>query len=317
MSGVERVNGGGLNDTVTLGAASVITLSGVENVVGSSSADVVTFGANTTGATASLGLGLDKVVLGGGTNSITITPGVETVDGTAGTADTVILGGAAGTTNVVTLIGIENVTAGAANDRITMTAAVNGSFNFGGGSDALVLGGGDDSVNVSNIEAVNGGAGNDVIRLMTTAGAALRGNNGADTLIGNDGRDQLRGGAGADQMTGGGGADVFVFASGEGGTNAARDVITDFVSGADPRLATDPGLDADLIMVSGLLRGEFTWLGRVDNFAVTGSSQARAGTGDNANIVFVDTDGNGAVNFEIRLVGVTTANLVESDFLWT
>ena len=102
-------------------------------------------------------------------------------------------------------------------------------------------------------------------------------------------------------MTGGGGADVFVFASGEGGTNANRDVITDFASGED------------LIMVTGLLRGEFTWLG-TGGFAATGNSQARASA---TNLIAVDTDGNGIINFEIQLTGVTAANLKESDFLWT
>ena len=59
----------------------------------------------------------------------------------------------------------------------------------------------------------------------------LSGLGGADRLYGNDGADRLIGGAGRDVLTGGAGADTFVFDTLEASTS--RDVIADFVQGAD------------------------------------------------------------------------------------
>ena len=71
----------------------------------------------------------------------------------------------------------------------------------------------------------------------------LTGTSGADTITTGAGDDTITGGAGADTMTGGGGADTFVIAtgdskaviggSGNAGTIAGYDVITDFVTSTD------------------------------------------------------------------------------------
>ena len=83
------------------------------------------------------------------------------------------------------------------------------SVSGGAGNDGL-------SGSDSPAETLNGGDGNDDIRVHSAAGAgeSLDGGAGNDTLYGGDGNDTLRGGAGIDQLTGNGGADVFPDASG-------------------------------------------------------------------------------------------------------
>jgi len=90
-----------------------------------------------------------------------------------------------------------------------------------GGNDTLQGGGGDDRL--------DGGAGNDI-------------------LLGGDGNDTLIGGPGADTLTGGAGNDRFVFADGDVGLGAARDVITDFNATAYTDLLDLAGIDANMMV---------------------------------------------------------------------
>ena len=90
--------------------------------------------------------------------------------------------------------------------RISITGSVNDDVLFGSDFN----------------DTLRGGDGDDVL----LAGS------GRDTLQGGDGADRMNGGANTDQLAGGAGNDTFVFDSPYGG-NTNRDVIADFVSGAD------------------------------------------------------------------------------------
>jgi Ca2+-binding RTX toxin-like protein len=108
-------------------------------------------------------------------------------------------------------------------------------------------------VSFTNIDAAQGGSGNDALiaddagrQLLGAYGNdSLTGGAGADFLLGDGvfsapaaavGNDTLEGGAGHDTLGGGDGADLFRFAAAPGAANA--DVVTDFVSGTD-RLELD------------------------------------------------------------------------------
>ncbi len=92
----------------------------------------------------------------------------------------------------------------------------------------------DNKVVLSDVEEVNGGAGNDLIDMRGYLGSdiVIKGGVGNDVLIGSDQADWLHGEKGNDTMAGGGGDDVFVFSAvnlSAGETN--RDVIVDFAKG--------------------------------------------------------------------------------------
>lgn len=131
-------------------------------------------------------------------------------------------------------------------------------------------------------------------RLLGLGGAdTLSGGAGADRLLGGAGADRLRGGSGTDQLVGGSGADIFLFrAVSDSPDGAARDVIRDFDSRLD-RL--DLRFDADATT-----RGtqEFDFIGRAAFGHEAGELRYARG------ILSADTDGDGAADFEVRLVDV-------------
>jgi Ca2+-binding RTX toxin-like protein len=126
----------------------------------------------------------------------------------------------------------------------------------------------------------------------------LSGGAGIDRLSGGGGSDVLIGGAGKDTLTGGAGNDIFDFnAIAESVRGVNRDVITDFVRGADK-------IDLSTIDANAAVAGNnaFTF--------TTGSAFTAAGQVKFANgILYGNTDGNLATaEFEIALTGVTTLN---------
>ena len=120
-------------------------------------------------------------------------------------------------TNAAGATWIGNFTFGRTADMMVNAGTITGRINLGDGADYFDGRGG----TVSGV--VDGGAGHDV----------LIGGGAADTLIGGDGNDAIQGGGGADTLSGGAGADLFVYAAASDSTAAARDTITDFVSGTD------------------------------------------------------------------------------------
>ena len=152
------------------------------------------------------------------------------------------------------------------------------------GSDQLDGGIGDD--------ILDGGNGDDI----------LEGGDDNDILRGRNGEDELAGGLGRDYLTGGQGADSFVFRSvAETVVGANRDQILDFEQGVD------------LIVVAGLTPGVFEFKGTAA-FAPSGNAELRLfETPTGSTIVQMDTDGNGTVDAEIRVGGVT--GLTADDFV--
>ncbi|TSD84416.1 hypothetical protein FFK22_032610, partial [Mycobacterium sp. KBS0706] len=151
------------------------------------------------------------------------------------------------------LVAIENLTGGQGNDTLGGNVRANVLQGWGGddilrggaGADRLDGGAGSDTASYYNSSAgvsVNlasgaaGGAeaqGDILVSIENVSGSqhadTLIGNAGANTLQGWNGNDVLRGGAGKDTLTGGAGADRFVYiASGDSGTGANADRITDF-----------------------------------------------------------------------------------------
>lgn len=153
---------------------------------------------------------------------------------------------------------------------------------------------GDGGVNV-----LNGGAGSD----------RLYGRAGDDFLYGESGADAIYGNSGADRMSGGDGAvrDRFIYfqmsETGVGGAN--RDVITDFVSGED-RIEISR-FDAD---VTQGFKQRFDFIGNTA-FSNTAGELRYQASGANV-IVQGDVNGDGAADFEIQLLGVSS--LIENDF---
>jgi Ca2+-binding RTX toxin-like protein len=323
--GAETINGGNLNDFITLGAAGTVradlegnalgdrltlfnggvniaTVTGVETVIGGVGADQVIFTDAVTSANrVTLGAGLDLVSLSGADDEfrLVVGNGIETVNGGAGN-DTVSF--EAGAATAVTLINFEVIDGANAsgNNSVTLAAPFAGTVDLGGGSDRLNLAAGTNTVTVQNVEVVNGNVGNDAITVTGTVGAVLRGLGGNDVLTGGAGRDQLRGGIGADTLEGNGGADVFIFANAESSV-AVQDTVLDFEFGVD------------LLLFTGMLRGDFTWQGNAATFTATGNSQARMAVDG---LLEIDADGNGVADSAINMTGVTVGTLSQSDFLW-
>ena len=159
-------------------------------------------------------------------------------------------------------------------------------------------------------ETLNGLGGDDI---LTGNGGAdiLNGGLGNDLMFGNGGADQLTGGAGLDTMSGGAGSDTFFFLATTDTGNAlgARDIITDFTSGADRiNLA---GIDANTLL-AGDQAFVPTALGGTGAF--TGVAGQVRGFFEGANIIIEgDTNGDGISDFQIQLNAALT--IVPADFV--
>ncbi len=244
---------------------------GNDIILGLGGADILT--GNAGNDTIDGGSGIDRIVatVNDGNDAYFGGAGVDTYDLTNTTTDATVnltLGtSSSAETGVDTLSGIENVLGGNGNNTMTDGAGVN-RLDGGAGNDKFnmtldnvrddIRGGvGSDTVDYSaftnNLTIALNGAGNSIVFGSGNAGATsdvirnienfiggsgndtITGDNQANQLNGGSGNDTITGGTGADVLTGGLGADVFVY----GNTNqsgigvAARDLITDFLSGTD------------------------------------------------------------------------------------
>ena len=154
----------------------------------------------------------------------------------------------------------------------------NDTLSGGSENDTLLGGSGED--------VLVGASGNDVLDGESGADF-LDGGSGDDTLVGGSGSDTLRGGTGEDVLNGGTGVDTFIWASSsEMGLGNRRDQITDF--------------SGDLIDLTGIGALVFSAGGFV-------GGGTRSVTFDAAtSLLRVDSTGNGVVNGEVLLVGVTS-----------
>ncbi|WP_421907789.1 calcium-binding protein [Mameliella sp.] len=179
-------------------------------------------------------------------------------------------------------------------DADTLTGNAGDDTMLGGTGNDLMVGqdGSDQMDGGEDDDTLDGGQGNDI----------LEGGDGVDVLRGRDGEDELAGGLGLDFYTGGQGADVFVFrGTDHAGIGATRDQILDFEQGLD------------LINVSGMSPGVFEFKGTGGFDTVTPNPEMRLfETATGSTIVQFDTNGDGVVDAEIRVAGVT--GLTAEDF---
>ncbi|MCI4661016.1 MAG: Ig-like domain-containing protein [Neomegalonema sp.] len=252
--GIENVIGTDRGDLLVGGAEGnrLEGADGDDNLVGKRGDDVLIGG---NGADNLSGNNGDDVIIGDFaipyTNVIPIDPEVSHDDRMQGGQGNDLLFGGEGADLIVGQIGDDALYGELGNDRL----------NGGNGIDLVSGGDGDD--------LVNGGADDDL----------LFGDDGDDRILGGNGDDRIEGGRGDDFMNGAAGADVFVFESGDTGS----DTIRFYHDGVD--------------------RFDFT-NSNVANFADLTFVQ----DGADALIMF---DGN-----QIRLQGRSIEDLDESDFIF-
>ena len=243
---------------------------------------------------------LELAGLNTGTDSVrtslttyTLAANVENLSALAGTGGSTWTGNDLG--NSITGTGNNDILNGLAG--VDILNGGGGADTLNGGTDNDVLNGG------AAADVLNGGAGDD----------ALDGGAAADALNGGEGNDVLDGGAGTDTLNGDLGNDTFVFATAaETGNNATRDIVTRFDGAgiAVGDIIDLIGIDADTVIADGVNQA-FTFGGA--SFTAAGQIIVIQSGADT--LVRGNTDAVlGNAEFEIRLVGVTAANLTADDF---
>ncbi len=196
---------------------------------------------------------------------------------------------------------IENITSGVGTTGWWAMTSRTGCARGTATTSSPVAPGADTLNGVPGADTLEGDQGND----------ALEGGDGNDHLDGGVGRDLLRGGSGEDELHGGGDSDLlfggadtdlFVFAIvTDAGTGVDRDQILDFEKGIDH------------IDVTGLSPGVFEFRGTTA-FSPSGNLELRLfETATGSTIVQVDVNGDGTINAEIRVAGVT--GMIADDFV--
>ena len=302
LTGIERVDGSNLNDTIT-GDGANNTLygwngddtinggAGNDRLFGVNGNDTVNGGAGADYITTGIG---DDIVNGGDDNDLIYgQQGNDILFG--GAAQDVIVGGS-GTDTLSGDDGNDYLYGGTGNDTLNGGAGFdrvlgqdgNDTLYGGSGYDVMHGGNGDDTLygeagtgvlygNAGN-DYVYGGDNNDYIYGGTGADHIFAGA-GVDILRGEDGDDFVHSGAGVNYMRGNAGNDTFIHNAGDG-----VDVIYDFTQGAD------------LIRLVGTQFTDFTSVqNAMTDFA--GFTILTIGTGEN-----------------IRLIGYQKADFTSADF---
>ena len=315
-----------MNIGARVGNVSIARGTVIENAIGGSGADSI------------IGNDLDNVLTGnGGPDSLYGNGGNDTffadlidmfINGGSGT-DKVVFSASGTSTNFMSgLEAIELI--GGVNVAMSQTQFANGfsssSTLSGTGSLTINMGAGDSELYLQTLVGaagvsitVNGSANDDIIKGILGAVNTINGGDGADQIRGGqlgdiinggNGDDKIFGANGADIMTGGAGADTFRFQTvSSSGVGAAADQITDFVIGTDK-------LSFVLIDADPVTPGDqaFAFLG-TSAFTAGGTGQIRyMNTGANL-LVQVDVDGNGTVDMEVVLQGLTGQTLTGASFL--
>ncbi|MBK8174134.1 MAG: calcium-binding protein [Rhodospirillales bacterium] len=333
-AGRDSLDGGAGNDTLIGGG-------GPDTLVGGAGNDIYRVESPGDVVTEANGGGVDRVessityTLGANVENLTLTGGAA-INGTGNALDNTIVGN--GAANMLSgLDGNDSLVGGSGNDTL-IGGLGNDTMRGGLGDDVFRVnvagdvvteasGGGHDRVASSityhlgnNVEdltltfgaAVNG-TGNALDNTIVGNGAAntlsglqgrdlLDGAGGSDHLLGGIGNDTLIGGLGTDVLTGGDGADRFDFrTAGEAGLGAARDEITDFVSGVDRINVAN--IDANVLTAG---HQQFVFIGSA---AFTGAGQIRFANG----VIEGNIDGDAAAEFQIAL---DHGHVVASDFIF-
>ena len=247
-----------------------------------------------------LNAGLVTGFVTGGNGNDTISGGTSSEELRGGN-DEDLLVGRDGEDTLLGEAGFDRLIGGGGNDSLD-GGTDNDTLNGDAGNDTLLGGMGDDILaGQQDDDVLEGGADNDTID-GGSGDDILDGGTGNDVLRGRAGEDELAGGLGRDFLTGGQGADSFVFRSlADAGIGADRDQILDFEQGVD------------LIVVAGLSPGVFEFRGTA-GFAPSGNPELRLNeTATGSTIVQIDNNGDGVIDAEIRVAGVT--GLTADDFV--
>jgi Ca2+-binding RTX toxin-like protein len=199
-----------------------------------------------------------------------------------------------------------------------------GDDSIEGGDGNDTIDGGDDNDNLSGgagKDTIDGGEGDDILSggdgNDTIDGGDddddLSGGAGADILVGGDGKDTIDGGAGRDILSGGDGDDTFFFAIGDSeGPVGEADQILDFDSG-DDTLLFDLGGAIEVTFAGNY--GDTTNL--IIALAAGGGEAGRAVYDTNAELLYVDVDGDGVYedddDITIELTGVSSLSASNFD----
>lgn len=293
--GNDTLNGSGGNDTLYGGL-------GADSMTGGNGNDLLLSGAGASDPdgndtmlgsagndTMDGGNGADSLIGGTGDDVLLGSNGADIMDGSPGDRDTLDYSSAAN--DVIVRLWNNSVSG----DAIAAGDTIRNFENAAGGDGNDVLIGNhldnELSGNGGN-DRLNGAGGNDT----------LNGGEGNDTILGGTGQDSLLGGNGRDILSGGADADDFVFLSAADlGIGANRDQIMDFQQGLD---------QIDIAAVS---PGVFDFRGTAP-FAPSGNPELRLfETGTGSTIVQFDVDGDGTIDAELRVAGVT--GLTAADFV--
>ncbi len=265
-AGADTLDGGAGFDTADYSASAAAVVVNLVNGTGA--------GGDAEGDTL---ISIERVIGSTFNDYIVGTTGAETIEGGDGTdllrggggADTLL--GGAGLDNIYYRDGVARVDGGEGFDYLIADETTTAT-----GIHFTVLG--------SNIEAIVGSGGNDVIDARGLAdGIAVDTDRGNDTFYGGAGNDRIEGGAGDDSLSGGAGQDTFLFKP-----NFGRDTVTDF---------TSAGADHDIIQVSTALFADWNALIAADALTDV-AGNATLHTGDGLNVA--------------TFLGVTSAQLIAS-----
>ncbi|MEQ1651320.1 MAG: CAP domain-containing protein [Hyphomicrobium sp.] len=232
------VAGGGSNVKVDLSGTNEI-LSSVTTILGSGAKDLVLLGAVVANGT---GNALANVMIGSkGNNILDGGTGNDTLTGGAGN-DTYYLDSALDVVNEAVGTGTQDTIVSSVAVRLDTTTTAQGVEHV-----SLLGSNGVSVVGTSTFNAITGNSGANY----------LAGYGGNDTVSGGGSADRILGGDGKDTLTGGAGDDSFLYAfiADSGGTQARRDVITDFSQIA----GNNDWIDLALTDANGALGGNQTF----------------------------------------------------------
>lgn len=221
---------------------------------------------------------------------------------------------------VATSAGIENLEITSAGDSANaIRTFVEGTAGLGASVENVIIDGDQDltiidlpasalnvdgSAATGNLHLVYNGE-NDIVMTGGSGNDVLYGSSGDDTLNGGDGNDVLFGRGGADTFTGGQGNDTFVIQTdGLGATDA--DIILDFLTGAN-QLSFNVGASGTLFSKAETVVADYAAALAAAGAMIgegTGAVQVNAQQVGNDLWVFGDSDGDGALDAVVQLVGV-------------
>ncbi|QIG51818.1 hypothetical protein G5V57_31390 [Nordella sp. HKS 07] len=310
--GNDAVNGGGGTDTAAFAGGFAnysFSLNGSGNVIVIDTRAGSPDGADTLNSIEQVQFNGQTLALRAGTNTgstMTFNSGADLMLGfrgndtlNSGDGDDVLIGGA----------GKDALNGGNGNDTAAFSGPIaNYRFSLNGAGNLVVTDNRsrspDGADTLTGIEMVQFGAQGLNLQIGNNSGSTHTGGTGADLLLGFGGNDTLDGDGGADILFGGLGNDVFDFnAIGDSGVGAAsRDVILDFVSGADD--LNFNAIDANTAVTG---NQDFTLTAGGGTGAFTGAGQIRH--------VQIDTDGDSVLDSTLIQGNVNSGLIADFEIL--